>query len=271
MYYHGKNQMIHTVTDIIIYPVKGLGGIHLQEARALTSGFEFDRRWMLVDADGKFVSQRTVPKMALFSQKIENDQLYITFGESTFNFPLSSGTDERVDAKVWDDTAVTKIVSKEASQWFSDQINHSFRLVRMADENARIHYSKTIMSDLSVSLADGYPYLLIGEESLRNLNIKMSSPVKMSRFRPNIVVTTSAAHEEDTWGQLSIGTALFRNIKPCGRCNVITIDQENANIHPETLQVLTTYRKSNNNILFGTNMTCIKEGHLSVGDPINFL
>jgi uncharacterized protein YcbX len=98
----------------------------------------------------------------------------------------------------------------------------------------------------------------------------MSEKVPMNRFRPNIVVSSSVAHEEDEWGDFKVGSATFTNIKPCGRCNVITIDQATGIINNETLKILNTYRKKENSVLFGTNVVCNISGKVSVGDRIEF-
>ena len=258
--------MTHQITDIIIYPIKGLAGIHVDMALALEAGFESDRRWMLVDEEGKFITQRTKPQMALFNQSILNDTLTISFNKASFSFEIKSVSNDLLKTKVWDDVADTVVVSKEANEWFSDQLSQKVRLVKIASDCSRYHHSKTTNKEYPVSLADGYPYLLVGSSSLELLNEKLTNTVSMNRFRPNIVLTTSSAHEEDDWQQFNIGSAAFANIKPCGRCNVITIDQSNAKIDTEPLKVLNNYRKKDNSVLFGTNMMCTKEGVVTVGD-----
>lgn len=263
--------MIHQITDIIIYPIKGLAGIHMDRALALEAGFDLDRRWMLVDEEGRFITQRTKPELALFKQNIFKDTLTISFYKASFSFEIKSVSADLLRTKVWDDLADTVVVSKEADEWFSDQLSLKVRLVKIASECSRYHHSKTTDKEYPVSLADGYPYLLVGSSSLELLNENLTHKVSMDRFRPNIVVTTSAAHEEDDWQQFSISSAAFANIKPCGRCNVITIDQSNAKIDTEPLKALNNYRKKDNSVLFGTNLVCIHPGTLKVGDSLQFL
>jgi uncharacterized protein len=262
--------MIHHVRDIIIYPIKGLAGIPLQEAKALPMGFENDRRWMLIDENNQFITQRTQPRMALFQQEVSDGLLSVTYNNSSFSFSMSEVSETLIQTKVWDDIATTQVVSHLANDWFSHQLGQKVRLVKIANDNARMHYSTIKDINFPVSLADGYPYLIVGEASLQLLNEKMSEKVQMNRFRPNIVVSSSVAHEEDEWGDFKVGSATFTNIKPCGRCIVITIEQTTGKINNETLKILNTYRKKDNSVLFGTNVVCNVPGKVSVGDKIEF-
>lgn len=261
---------MHTIKDIIIYPIKGLGGIHKQSCEALFAGFKYDRRWMLVDENHQFVTQRSLPQMALFSQNIQNDELEIIFKESSIQISTEEQTDQIIKTKVWDDDATTVKCSDAASSWFSDMLHKKVTLAKILNEHSRKHILKGSENTVDVSLADGYPYLVASEQSLQLLNEKLSSPVKMDRFRPNIVVTADFGHHEDDWQGMKIGNTVFKNIKPCGRCNVITIDQQSALINTEPLKILNQYRKDGNNVNFGTNMICTQEGMVSVGDQIDF-
>lgn len=261
--------MMYTIKALIIYPIKGLAGISVYTANALHAGFEYDRRWMLIDEEQKFVTQRTQPKMALFIPEIKAGKIFISYQESSISFNLNDIlSNEVINTKVWDDEALVQLVSQEASSWFSEIMGKKVNLVRILDDKARIHHNSTKNIDIYVSLADGYPYLMIGTESLQHLNKKLSIPIEMNRFRPNIILETEVAHEEDRWNAIQIGSAGFQNIKPCARCNVITIDQQDGTVNNEVLRVLTTYRKEGNKVLFGTNAICTFEGIVSVGDHI---
>ena len=241
--------MMYTIKELVIYPIKGLAGISVEKANALPAGFEYDRRWMLIDEANKFVTQRTQPKMALFISEIKEGKLFVSYQDKSISFDLHETlNDEVIKTKVWDDDALVQLVSNDASAWFSEMLGQQVDLVRILDDNARIHHNSTKNIDIHVSLADGYPYLIAGTESLQYLNQKLSEPIEMNRFRPNIIVVTTEAHEEDTWNKIKIGSASFLNIKPCARCNVITINQ--------------------NSVLFGTNVMCTSDGIVSVGDSI---
>jgi len=260
--------MTPVISSLIIYPVKSLAGINTKQANAMKAGFEHDRRWMLLDENNKFLTQRDIPQMALFVPEIKENSISVHFKNESITFDLSVVTGEIISTKVWDDKAETQVVSNSTNEWFSDQLSRKIKLVKIKSELSRNHYNTLKDIDMPVSLADGYPYLVTGEESLNNLNKKLLDSVPMNRFRPNIVVKTTIPHEEDLWENISMGATVFKNMKPCGRCSIITIDQSTGISNNETLRVLNTYRKSGNSVLFGTNMMCLKEGVVTVGDSI---
>jgi uncharacterized protein YcbX len=260
---------MHTIKDIIIYPIKGLGGVHTLAGEALHAGFRYDRRWMLIDENNQFVTQRSLPQMALFSQKLHGNFLEIMYKGLSIHISTEDHTSQIINTKVWDDDAVTVLCSNEISAWFTEMLHKKVKLVKILDEQSRKHTVQASGKIVDVSLADGYPYLVASEQSLHMLNDKLSSPIKMDRFRPNIVVSADYGHHEDEWQGMEVGTAIFENIKPCGRCNVITIDQQNAHINTEPLRILNQYRKVGNSVNFGTNMICVQEGVITVGDTIN--
>jgi uncharacterized protein YcbX len=256
------------VKELWIYPVKSMGGISMSEAKALRAGFEYDRRWMLLDHENKFITQRQVPELALFKTSISDGQLTLTYNNHSYHIRVDEHTSENINTNVWEDDASTMRVSPLVDEWLGDALKMKVRLVKICNEQSRIHHNKNHDIHLPVSLADGYPYLVAGTASLDLLNNKLDAPIQMSRFRPNIVVVTTEAHEEDIWKECKTGTAEFLNMKPCGRCTMITIDQNTAQINNEPLKILNQYRKSLNSVLFGTNMMCTKEGLVTVGDEM---
>lgn len=256
------------VKELWTFPVKSMGGISMSQAKALKAGFEYDRRWMLLDHENKFITQRQVPELALFKTSIGDGQLTLTYRRESYHIGLEEHTSEKINTKVWDDDASTMTVSPMVDEWLSDALKMKVRLVKICNDQSRIHHNKNHDIHIPVSLADGYPYLVAGTASLDLLNSKLDAPIQMSRFRPNIVVDTTEAHEEDTWIECKAGTAEFLNMKPCGRCTMITIDQNTAHINNEPLKILNQYRKSQNSVLFGTNMMCTKEGLVTVGDEM---
>lgn len=261
---------MYQISEIVIYPVKGLAGIQLQSSRVFEHGLEYDRNWMLIDSENHFISQRQNPLLALFVTQIDEENLIITYNNSKLVVPLSAASDEKLTITVWDDKASVTPVSDEADQWFSEQLGNRVRLVKLASTTARQHTASTTSQTFDVSLADAYPFLILGWESLFYLNKKMETPMSMNRFRPNIVINTSLAHEEDDWQEFTIGNEVrLCNIKPCGRCQVVTIDQSTAEVDSTPLKVLNTYRKQGNNVNFGMNAICKQVGSISVGDQIH--
>lgn len=257
------------VEQLNIYPIKGLGGIKLESAKALERGFENDRRFMLVDLEGNFLSQRGLPEMALFSQKIIGDQLQIQYNQENINLSLSQKDGNTMDTIVWGDPVENAIqVGKEANEWFSDQLGQACVLLKMNEATIRSKGLSKEPNNTQVSFADGYPYLVLGTASLAHLNTKLEEQIKMDRFRANIIVRTNIAHEEDELDQCNINGLKFRMIKPCARCQVTTINQQNASISKEPLKTLASYRKKNNKVNFGMNMVCLDEGMIKVGDQL---
>lgn len=262
--------MSYQVTQLFIYPIKGLGGISATSSFAYNIGFAHDRRYMLIDRNNQFITQRQLATLAKFKTNIVDNQIIVNFNGDVAHIPLHQNTGEEVHSKVFDDTAITLAVDPVIDQWFSHCLDQKVRLVRLKDDNSRMHISSQNNKKYAVSLADGYPYLLVGQASLEYLNQKLDQSIGVNRFRPNIVVASQYPHEEDKWNTITIGDATFQNIKPCGRCQVITINQETAIGGSEPLKTLSQYRKVGNSVFFGINLVCLQTGLIRVGDTLNF-
>jgi len=261
---------MYLVKEIIIYPVKGLGGISLPSAQTLTEGFEHDRRWMIINDDGKFMSQREHASMALFQASIKDKGVLISYKEKEILIPFNEYLEEPIKVSVWNSSFKANEVSKEISQWFRDQLQMEVRLVAMTEISKRYKRLFTKPFSTHVSFADGYPYLVLGDKSLDYLNEKLDTPVTMDRFRANIIVSTQSPHEEDEWEQFNLPNTQMKVIKPCARCQVVTINQKTSEIGVEPLKTLSSYRKKQNKIYFGANAIVLEKGTIRVGDKISF-
>jgi uncharacterized protein len=258
--------MTFTIKELIIYPIKGMAGISVQEAMARPIGFAYDRRWMLINEGGRFLSQREFAQMSQFFPQIEDNIIHIHYQGQKVSFGENELLNDEIQTTVWDDQATTIEVNRDVSASLSSWLNMEVRLVRLKDEKSRSHHATKRNSDIYASLADGYPYLIAGTASLDHLNTKLSQPIPMNRFRPNIVIETNEPHIEDSFGTFTINNQVhFDNIKPCGRCQVITIDQKTTVIDNEPLKMLATYRKVENSVLFGSNAVCTEPGMVTVG------
>jgi uncharacterized protein YcbX len=261
------------VSEIWIYPVKSLGGIRLKESEVEERGLKYDRRWMIVDEDGTFLTQRTHSKMALIDVALDTDALILTSrsDQQSIKIPFQPVSGEQISTKVWNDEVIALTVSDTADTWLSEQLDKNVRLVIMpewAERKADPEYAK---NNDNVSFADGFPYMVISQASLDNLNHKSSKTLTMSRFRPNFVITGTAPHEEDNWIEIRIGSLEFSVVKPCSRCILTTIDPDTGLKGPEPLKTLSTYRKLNNKILFGQNMVVRNRGKISENDSVVIL
>lgn len=257
------------LSEINIYPVKSLGGISLKKAKVEERGFRYDRRWMIVDATGKYQTQRQHPRMALTSVQINENSLLIQAANfSPLNIPFQPETQNWLDVTVWENACKAQVVNHEANAWFSEFLQINCRLVYMPDSiKIQIDPAYNIKGGIT-SFSDGYPYLLIGQDSLDDLNSRLEAPVPMKRFRPNIVVAGAEAFAEDSWEKITIGSVQFHVVKPCPRCVITTIDPETAQKGKEPLRTLSTYRTVNGQVLFGMNLIPEQTGALTIGDPV---
>jgi hypothetical protein len=264
------------LSEIWIYPVKSLGGIALMESKVTDRGLENDRRWMLVDENGVFITQRNHPELALFQPEIDGDFLTISHkGKKSESLSFQFNTDfskqlNKVKVIVWEDEVEALEVSSEANDWFSEKLGFTVRLVYMPEESHRKVDSDYAVKEGNItSFSDGFPFLMIGQASLDDLNRRLEIPLSIKRFRPNFVFTGGEAYEEETWRQFSIGSLDFYGVKPSGRCIITTIDPElGVFTGKEPLRTLSKYRKVGEKVLFGQNVIAKQTGKITVGDVI---
>jgi len=261
------------ISQLFIYPIKSLGGIAVDKTSITDRGFEHDRRWVLVDENNLFISQREVHEMALMRVAITTEGLLVTHPpqNSTFLVPFGPRTDEFAEVTIWDDTCTAQFVSKEADQWFSKTLGIHCRLVYMPDDTKRITDQRYAPENSIVSMADGYPFLLIGQASLDDLNSRLAEQLPMNRFRPNIVFTGGEPYAEDLMHTMVIGNIIFHGVKLCARCNIPCIDQDTAIQYKEPTKTMASYRSKNNKIMFGQNLIHEGLGEIAVGDTIEVL
>ena len=262
------------LSELNIYPVKSLKGISLQSATVEARGLEYDRRWMLVDEDRQFFTQREVPKMAAVKIEVGPDGLTASMNGNRIHVaPGSEGETEFVT--VWGSTVKGAFYGREIDDWFSDALETKCRLVSMPESTKRMvspEFAVRVLED-HVSFADGYPFLLIGEASLDDLNTRLAEPVPMNRFRPNFVVAGAEPFEEDTWKRIRIGSTEFHLVKPCARCVLTTVDQvSGVKTGKEPLATLSGYRNFDGKVLFGQNLIAESVGGtVSVGDEVEVI
>ena len=257
-----------TLSEIWIYPIKSLGGIRVSSARVMEKGLEHDRRWMLVDENGRFMTQRVFHKMALFKLRPENGGFVIHHEEDSLAMPDEPKVGPSRKVTIWDDTVEVMEAAPEVHAWFSRYLETNCRLVAFPEDNARRIDPYYWQAEDNVSLADGYPLLLIGQASLDDLNRRLETPVPMNRFRPNLVFTGGAPYEEEHWKGFAVGSQRLAGVKPCARCVLTTVDQETGVKGREPLLTLSRYRKEGDRILFGQNVIPIDYGQIQEGDEI---
>ena len=221
---------MYKLSEINIYPIKSLGGISLQSSEVEERGLKYDRRWVLVDESNTFFTQRDFPEMALIKVSIDDNGLKLNHKTKTieplfipFNFEHSK-SDKVV---IWEDTVAGEFYNKQIDNWFSDIIGIKCHLVKMPESTKRV-VDESYAKNKIVGFADGYPFLIIGQSSLDDLNSRMEAPLPMNRFRTNFVFTGGRPFEEDGWKKFKIGNVVFEAVKPCARCVITTTNQDTA-------------------------------------------
>ncbi|MCC7502248.1 MAG: MOSC domain-containing protein [Flavobacteriales bacterium] len=260
-----------TLASIRCYPIKSLGGFSVKEAQLTDRGLEHDRRWMFVDEAGVFLSQRELAMMACLHTSALPDGFRITDMRdgSSLDLPWRISKGANLTTRIWDDSVDTLVGDVAWSQWLSDRVGRSVRLVFMPNATNRItdvRYAESL-----TSLSDGFPYLIVSQASLDDLNARLEEPVPMERFRPNLVITGGSAFQEDAWKKIAIGAVNFQLVKPCARCMIITTDQRTGQRGKEPLRTLATYRGDGEKVLFGMNAIGSTSGMIRAGDQVTVL
>lgn len=260
-----------TLTGVFRYPVKSLGGETFDALAVDRRGFVGDRQWMLVDPAGRFVSQRRQARMVLVSAGLGADGVLRCAAPGMPELEVAGAGGRRVEVTVWDDRLGALDAGPDAAGWFSRFLDQPCRLVRFAgDVVRRVDPAYAGPAD-QVGFADGFPFLLISQGSLDDLNRRLPDAVPMLRFRPNLVVGGCDPHAEDGWRRIRIGELSFRVAKPCSRCIVPTIDPSTATRSAEPLRSLLTYRRRDNKVYFGQNLLHDSPGRLAVGMDVEVL
>lgn len=268
-----------SLTGLFIYPVKGCRGLSLQFAAIDELGLVGDRRFMIVDPTGRFLTQRSHPRMALIGTALDDTTLTLSRADAgNLSVPRASDPAAPVrSVEVWSSAGLeAEDCGDDAATWVSDALGTSARLVRAGTAFHRpVKPTKARPGDV-LSFADAYPFLVIGEASLADLNDRLvardEDALPMNRFRPNLVVAGCPAFAEDTWPRVRIGEIDFRAGGPCARCIVTTTDQETAQRGREPLRTLAGYRRDPaepTDVNFGQNLIHeTKTGALRLGDAV---
>jgi len=256
------------LSGIFVYPIKGCAGSSLLGADVVRRGLSGDRRYMLVDRNGVFVTQREAPRLCLVRTTLAASEIEISAARyTTLVVPreLSARDYEPRSYRVWDDVG-QGLRHPEGSRWFSDFLGDEVSLLYMPDSEHRAVNPKRARPGDVVSFADGYPLLVISEASLADLNQRLEAPLDMRRFRPNLVLADSLPYAEEGLSMLRIGQVSFRAVKRCQRCVVTTIDPDTGVSGLEPLRTLAQYRREEGKVWFGMNLIHDGPGRLQVGD-----
>jgi uncharacterized protein YcbX len=263
----------YSISELLIYPVKSLGGISLESCQVTERGFEHDRRWMLVDVNNRFITQREFPELVFFRTAIIENNIVVTDKRDhcSIKVPIIPNLGELISVDIWNDRCEALCMDQFISDWFAERLSQPIKMVYMPEQSQRSVDPDYALNGELTSFSDGYPVLIIGEASLQHLNSRLDEPIGMDRFRPNIVFKGSYPFEEDSFKDIAVGDAMFRAVKPCARCILTTTNQESGVRSPEPLKTMSVYRKFNNKIYFGQNLLVLKTGQINLGDSLNIL
>jgi uncharacterized protein YcbX len=271
------------VARLFVYPVKSCAGVELREAVLTETGLDLDRAWMVVDAQGGFVTQRELPRMALVKPQIKVNEVVLRApGMLALHLQIDT-VEEPVRVRVWKDEVAAFDMGDVAAQWFSDFLGRKLRLVRFDPEQRRLSSLKwTGGAEALNQFSDGYPLLVASTASLDGLNARLASaghaPVGIERFRPNVVLEGLEAHDEDRLDLIRIaaaeGEVQIRPVKPCARCPIPNIDPATGESDPAVLDTLQGYRvnaRVEGGVSFGMNAIVVAGGEqtLRVGQAVS--
>jgi uncharacterized protein len=261
------------VSSLAIYPIKSLAPVYLPEMHITRFGPDLDRRFMLVDKQNKFYTQRQNARLTQFSVRLLGDVIEVLAPDGECcHIPCNVRVAEHVShVRIWDDEVAAVVLPEHINAWFSDKLGSELRLVYMPDDTRRqvdLQYAQ--QGDVT-SFNDGFPALLLSEASVTALAAELSFPLSPERFRPNILLSGCGAFAEDDWQSVAIGGVPFDIVKPCSRCVIPTLDLNSGEKQPEVMQVLLRQRKVGNKVYVGQNLIHRGTGVVRVGDAVNFV
>jgi uncharacterized protein YcbX/ferredoxin len=264
-----------SIQSLHIYPLKSAAGITLSNSWVDDHGLNFDRRFVITDPSGQFITARTEPTLCLIKVNLSEHGLVLTAPDMpALHISYQNLSQTYKTVTVWTDDIQAQYGHENYDLWLSQYLNKPCQLLYFGKRSQR-YVSNT---HKQVAFADGYPLLLISQASLDDLNSKMSLPsnqqISMSQFRPNIVVDDCDAFAEDSWQHIRIGEVEFELAKPCSRCIFTTINPQNAEVHPqqEPLNTLKNYRQvSSGDVMFGQNLIALNQGSIKQGDEVVIL
>lgn len=262
------------VTQLYIYPIKSLGAVSLSKAVVENEGLRGDRRFMLVDAQGKFITQRTRPELTRFVLEESLNGFFVKDVVTGLSKELcwEPNVGDWVSVEIWEDQLQAREVMDDWSNWFSNALSEEVKLVRITAEKPRVMKVK-YQTELAknTSFADSLPLLLVSSGSYTSLQEQLDEPVDQLRFRPNIIVSELESFVEDTWAEIKIGEVSLSGAKPCARCPLVNVDPLTGESDKKTLKALASFRTINHKVYFGQQFVPISVGEITVGMEVQVI
>ncbi len=260
------------IDALYLYPIKSLRGVSVDSAQVTDRGFKMDRRLMLVDEAGQFVSQRAVPALTTFEVELGVDQVAVSRQDvGKLQVPLHVGAKPSVPVEIWDTAVMASPVGPAFDAYFSKALGRPLRLVYMPDVVQRPVSTEWVPEGGTVSFADGFPYLVVTKSALELVSERSAEAITAARFRPNLVISGPSAHAEDEWFGFEVGQTRFTCVKPCDRCSMVGLNPTTGESNKEPLRSMAKYRKRHGKVLFGQNLMAQGIGQIRVGDAVRVL
>lgn len=262
------------VSQLFLYPLKSARGISVDQYTLDARGPQWDRRWMLVDEAGKFLTQRQHPVMTQLSAHLEENELHLAapgMPDLIVPFFYWDMIKTSQPVMVWRDTVAAKIAENHVNQWFSQVLKVECRLAFMPEKTRRAVDPTYARQGEITGFADGFPLLLTAEASLEQFNAWLGDSVSMQRFRPNLVIAGCTPFAEDDWRRIRVGSVEFGVVKPCSRCAIPTLDPLTGERNSAVFSTLKKHRSREGDVFFGQNLIAKGKGVIRVGDRVELL
>jgi uncharacterized protein YcbX len=250
-----------TIAGLHVYPVKSCRGVAVTDALLTAAGLEHDREWMVVTPEGRFVTQRDEPRLALVAAGLDSDTLTLSAagaGSASVPLDLRGAT---MAVTVWRDRCQALDQGEDVACWLREFVGRPLRLVRFGAASRRLSDTAWTGGLAAVNrFSDGFALLAISRASLDDLNARLPTPLPMDRFRPNLVLAGLPPYGEDRLGDLVAGAVRLRRVKPCTRCAITTTDQATGTVAgDEPLRTLKSYRwnAALRGVTFGQNLIVV--------------
>lgn len=259
------------ISALNIYPLKSARGVSLNSMQLNSMGPECDRRWMVVDQNNVFVTQRKVPKMCLINVALTTDGILLSsegLAPCLVNTPDSG---QLLTSMVWGTEVQGIDCGDEVSQWLSSFLSKNCRLIYMAEDFNRAVDPDYALKQERVGFADGFPLLVATQASLEDFNSKLGYKIGMNRFRPNIVISGTAPYAEDEWQVIVIGDIELSLVKPCSRCIMPSVNPDTASKEMAVNETLQAHRRRGRDTFFGQNAVYDRLGTIKVGDDVRII
>lgn len=262
-----------SIDQLFYHPIKSLGGISTNRLRLSQDGPERDRHIMVVNEQGKFITQRQKPIMSMIKVVDDGQLLTLSLDENSISFewPDFASVSESKQVRVWGDELEGQLISGPVNAWLSDTLKQDVQLVYKHSNTRRqvdMDYGK---EGDTTGFSDGFPLLLISQASIDFLQSHLDVPISMARFRPNISVTGCEPFEEDTWKRIRINDVEFDLVKPCSRCVIPTIDLETGEKQKQVMQVMLEHRKQGKQVYVGQNLIHRGVGEIALGAEVEVI